>query len=63
VTSRFVAARVRPELYGVPVGVKDIVRVDGLDTRAGSALPPDAQPGRTAAEAARVRHGTGGPAR
>ncbi|MCF3962658.1 hypothetical protein L1885_13510, partial [Streptomyces fuscigenes] len=27
-----------PALYGVAVGVKDIVRVDGLDTRAGSAL-------------------------
>ncbi|MFP3987358.1 amidase [Streptomyces sp. E11-3] len=31
----------RPALYGVPVGVKDIVRVDGLPTRAGSKLPPE----------------------
>ncbi len=31
----------RPPLHGVPVGVKDIVRVDGLPTRAGSALPPE----------------------
>jgi Asp-tRNA(Asn)/Glu-tRNA(Gln) amidotransferase A subunit family amidase len=32
----------RPALFGVPVGVKDIVRVDGLPTRAGSSLPPGA---------------------
>jgi Asp-tRNA(Asn)/Glu-tRNA(Gln) amidotransferase A subunit family amidase len=30
----------RPPLFGVPVGVKDIVHVDSLATRAGSALPP-----------------------
>lgn len=29
----------RPPLFGVPLGVKDIYRVDGLPTRAGSALP------------------------
>jgi Asp-tRNA(Asn)/Glu-tRNA(Gln) amidotransferase A subunit family amidase len=38
----------RPALYGVPVGVKDIVRVDGLPTRAGSALPPAALSGAQA---------------
>lgn len=27
-------------LYGVPVGVKDVFHVDGLETRAGSAVPP-----------------------
>ncbi|MCA9857730.1 MAG: amidase [Dehalococcoidia bacterium] len=32
----------RPSLFGVPVGVKDIVAVDGLPTRAGSALPAEA---------------------
>ena len=33
------AAR-RPPLYGILVGVKDIIRVDGFPTRAGSRLPP-----------------------
>jgi Asp-tRNA(Asn)/Glu-tRNA(Gln) amidotransferase A subunit family amidase len=31
----------RPPLCGLPVGVKDIFHVDGLPTRAGSALPPE----------------------
>jgi Asp-tRNA(Asn)/Glu-tRNA(Gln) amidotransferase A subunit family amidase len=31
----------RPPLFGVPVGVKDIYRVDGFETRAGSRLPPE----------------------
>lgn len=31
-------------LYGVLVGVKDVIRVTGLDTRAGSALPPETRP-------------------
>lgn len=32
----------RPALYGALVGVKDIIAVDGLPTRGGSALPPEA---------------------
>lgn len=32
----------RPPLFGVIVGVKDIIAVDGLETRGGSALPPEA---------------------
>ncbi len=31
----------RPPLFGVPVGVKDVFRVDGFETRAGSRLPPE----------------------
>lgn len=29
----------RPALFGLPLGVKDIFRVDGFETKAGSALP------------------------
>ncbi|MFI6770308.1 amidase [Streptomyces sp. NPDC050355] len=39
----------RPPLHGVLVGVKDIVRVDSLPTRAGSALPPEELGGPQAA--------------
>src|SRR5690606_18891753 len=31
----------RPPLFGAPVAVKDIIAVDGFETRAGSALPPE----------------------
>ncbi|MFE6872593.1 amidase [Kitasatospora sp. NPDC057692] len=44
-----------PPLYGVAVGVKDIVRVDGLPTRAGSALPPGVLAGPQAAVVDRLR--------
>ncbi len=37
---RYPASGPRPPLFGVPVGVKDIFGVDGLQTRAGSKLPP-----------------------
>jgi Asp-tRNA(Asn)/Glu-tRNA(Gln) amidotransferase A subunit family amidase len=30
----------RPPLYGVLAGIKDIIAVDGMPTRAGSAIPP-----------------------
>ncbi|MFD8702149.1 amidase [Kitasatospora sp. NPDC059648] len=39
-TARYPEPAGRPPLYGVPVGVKDIVHVDGLPTHGGSALPP-----------------------
>lgn len=41
IAARWPEASARPALYGVPVGVKDIFAVDGLPTRAGSALPPE----------------------
>jgi len=31
----------RPGLFGVPIGVKDIFRTEGFETRAGSRLPPE----------------------
>jgi len=37
-------ADTRPPLYGALVGVKDIIGVTGMTTRAGSALPPEAFP-------------------
>ncbi|MFG3050995.1 amidase [Kitasatospora sp. NPDC048239] len=44
-----------PPLYGVPVGVKDVVHVDGLPTRAGSALPPGVLAGPQATVVDRLR--------
>ena len=45
----------RPPLYGIPVGVKDIVHVDGFTTRAGSALPPELFAGEEATVVERLR--------
>ncbi|WP_434596998.1 amidase [Streptomyces sp. A5-4] len=55
IADRWPDATDRPPLYGVPVGIKDIVRVDGLPTRAGSSLPPDALAGRQATVVDRLR--------
>ncbi len=38
----------RPPLFGLPFGIKDIFRVDGFETRAGSDLPPETFSGREA---------------
>lgn len=38
---RFPTTHSRPPLFGVLVGIKDIIAVDGLPMRAGSALPRD----------------------
>lgn len=45
----------RPPLFGVPVGVKDIFRVDGFPTRCGSALPPDLFEGPEASLVTRLK--------
>ena len=48
----------RPPLYGIPVGVKDVFRVDGLPTRAGSELPAEELAGDEAVAVTRLReHG------
>ncbi len=39
--ARYPEGTPKPPLYGVLVGVKDIFAVDGLPTRAGSAIPPE----------------------
>ena len=39
--ARYPDAEDRPPLFGVPVGVKDILHVEGFVTRAGSKLPPE----------------------
>lgn len=45
----------RPPLYGTPVGIKDVFRVDGLQTRAGSDVPAAALAGPEAAVVTRLR--------
>lgn len=53
--SRFPEPGARPSLFGIPVGVKDLFRVDGFQTRAGSRLPPEAFAGAEASVVTRVR--------
>lgn len=45
----------RPPLFGVPVGVKDLLRADGFPTRAGSYLPPEALAGAEASLVTRIK--------
>ena len=52
---RFPDPESRPPLYGIPVGVKDIFHVDGMETRAGSELPPEVLSGPEAASVERIR--------
>ena len=52
---RFPDPESRPPLYGIPVGVKDIFHVEGMETHAGSELPPDVLTGPEAASVSRVR--------
>lgn len=55
VLDRFTDPQDRPPLFGVPVGVKDIIHVDGFTTRAGTAVPPTAFDGPEAAVVGRLR--------
>ena len=45
----------RPLLFGVPVGIKDILHVDGLPTTAGSQLPPEELHGPESAVVAQLK--------
>jgi Asp-tRNA(Asn)/Glu-tRNA(Gln) amidotransferase A subunit family amidase len=53
--TRWPTASARPVLYGIPVGIKDVFRVDGLPTTAGSGLPPDVLAGEEAEAVRRLR--------
>lgn len=50
-----ISALHREPLFGVPIGVKDIFRVDGFPTRAGSRLPPELFEGPEAEAVSRLR--------
>lgn len=52
---RYPRPQERPALFGIPAGVKDIIRVDGLPTRAGSRLPPALFDGNEATVVRRLR--------
>ena len=39
---RYPEPKDRPSLFGIPIGVKDIINVSGFPTRCGSELPPSA---------------------
>ncbi|HWM93128.1 MAG TPA: amidase [Thermoanaerobaculia bacterium] len=53
--ARYPDPKVRPELFGVPIGVKDIFHVDGFQTRAGSRLSPEELRGPEAASVALLK--------
>ncbi len=45
----------RPPLFGIPVGIKDIIHVEGFSTRAGSQVPPEELSGPEAEAVACLR--------
>lgn len=53
--SRFPDPVARPALYGLLLGVKDILHVDGFPTHAGSRLPPDLLHGPEAASVTQLK--------
>ena len=52
---RFPDPAARPPLYGIPIGIKDIFRVDGFETGGGSRLPPSVLAGSQAASVSRLQ--------
>jgi len=52
---RYPTPEVRPPLFGIPVGVKDIYNVDGFKTRAGSKLPAEEFEGPEAESVRRLK--------
>lgn len=53
--ARFPKPEDRPPLYGIPIGVKDIFRVDGFPTQAGSKVPAEALTGAETACVTRLK--------
>jgi Asp-tRNA(Asn)/Glu-tRNA(Gln) amidotransferase A subunit family amidase len=53
--SRWPSPADRPPLFGVPVGIKDIMRVDGLPTSGGSRLPVEVLSGPESACVSRLK--------
>lgn len=53
--ARFPDPARRPSLFGVPVGIKDLLRVDGFPTRAGSELPAEAFEGPESSAVSRLK--------
>ena len=45
----------RPQLFGIPVGIKDIFHVEGFITQAGSQVPADVLQGKEAVSVTRLR--------
>jgi len=56
---RFPAVEGRPALFGLPFGVKDIFRVDGFETRAGSRLPAASLAGQQAVGVSQLKQAGG----
>jgi Asp-tRNA(Asn)/Glu-tRNA(Gln) amidotransferase A subunit family amidase len=54
--NRYADTASRPSLFGLPIGVKDIFRVDGFLTRCGSNLPPALFEGAEAEAVTRLRN-------
>ena len=53
---RFPEPEMRPPLFGILIGVKDLFNVDGLPTRAGSKLPPEVFAGKEAEIVTRLKN-------